>query len=475
MSAPTDVRLPTGFAASLSRRVKICDDGRSLVGGSAGSVLYLAPEAAALVRSDTVVADAGTAGTLARLLLDRGFADPSWSDPPGPDASVTDVTLVVPIQDRAVALGQLLAALPTQLPVVVVDDGSRSPHAVAAVCAAYGARLVSHSENRGPAAARNTGLRLVETPYVAFCDSDVVPEPGWLAVLRRHLDDPAVAVVAPRILGPLESAGDTWLERYEQARSSLDLGAEPAAVRVGGAVSYLPSACLVARVASLGSGFDEAMRVGEDVDLVWRLLADGWRVRYEPGAAVRHEHLARLGPWLARKSFYGTSAAPLAARHESAVAPMVLAPWSLVLMVSLLAQRRWSLPVGLAAAGVASAGVSRKLQRSEHPMRAAAVLTLEGAVATCWQTSAALTRHYWPLAVVAATLSPRARRALVAAAVVEGLADYRRTRPGLGPVPYVVAHRLDDLAYGSGLWLGAWRQRSVRALMPGLRGFRRSG
>ena len=178
---------------------------------------------------------------------------------------------------------------------MVVDDGSADPAPVAEVAGRHGARLVAHRRNLGPAAARNTGLRCVATPYVVFCDSDVVPVPGWLGLLRRHLDDPALAVVAPRVLGPEPQEMDTWLERYEQARSSLDLGPQPAAVRVHGTVGYLPSACLLARVAALAGGFDERMRVGEDVDLVWRLLEAGWAVRYEPAAAVRHRHRVTTG------------------------------------------------------------------------------------------------------------------------------------------------------------------------------------
>ena len=36
-------------------------------------------------------------------------------------------------------------------------------------------------------------------------------------------------------------------------------------------------------------GFDEAMRLGEDVDLVWRVAAAGHRCRYEPTSVVHHE------------------------------------------------------------------------------------------------------------------------------------------------------------------------------------------
>ena len=48
-------------------------------------------------------------------------------------------------------------------------------------------------------------------------------------------------------------------------------------MRPGAAVGWLPSACLVARVDRLraAGGFAEDMRVGEDVDLVWRLVDAG--------------------------------------------------------------------------------------------------------------------------------------------------------------------------------------------------------
>ena len=459
----------------LAAGVKVCDGGRVLVGG--GTVLYLTPAAAALVagaveRAGSLdEADGSVARSLVGLLLDRGLADPVWDDPPPADAEVADVTVVVPVHDRTAGLDRLLAALPPGLPVVVVDDASGDPAAVATVAATYGARLVRHRANRGPAAARNTGLREVGTAYVVFCDSDVVPQAGWLGTLSRHLEDPAVAVAAPRIQGAA-GRGRTWIERYEQARSSLDLGAAPAAVRVHGPVSYVPSACLLARVAALGDGFDETMRVAEDVDLVWRLLGQGRRVRYEPAAVVRHDHRVETGQWLRRKAFYGTGAALLATRHGGAVAPMVLAPWSGVLAGALLAQRRWSLPVAAAATGFATAGIARKLGRSRRPLLTAATLTLEGAVAAVWQTGSALTRHYWPLAAAAGVRSAPARRALVLAEVALAVLEHRRTRPDLDLPRFAVARALDDAAYGAGLWWGAIRARSGRALVPA---WRRSG
>lgn len=462
--------LPGGFGFALAEHVRTCVDGSQLVADARLVRLGVVAQAIVATAPRTVGTDP-TVNRVARLLLDRGFATPWWPDGPAPDSDIRDVTVVVPTRDRATAVCRLLAALPPGLPVVVVDDGSRDPTALAAVAHRYGARLVRHAVNRGPAAARNTGLEAAATPYVAFCDSDVRPEPGWLGVLRRHLDDPAVAIVAPRVRGRVPAPSDSWIERYEQARSSLDLGPRPAAVQVHGRVAYLPSAFLLARRSALRElgGFAEEMRAGEDVDLVWRLLETGWRVRYEPAAEVRHDHRTRPAAWLARKAFYGTSAAPLARRHPSAVAPVVLSRSSAVLSVALLAQRKWSAPVAAGVLAHSIATGSRRLRASRRPVLTASNLAVEGVVATVWQTAAALTRHHWPLAVVWATRSPRGRRALVVAAIAEALADRARTQADLDAGRYLLARRLDDLAYGAGVWWGALRERSPRALMPHLR------
>ena len=46
---------------------------------------------------------------------------------------------------------------------------------------------------------------------------------------------------------------------------------------------------------TLASGFDADLRVGEDVDLVWRLVDAGWSVRYQPSVTVFHREPPVLG------------------------------------------------------------------------------------------------------------------------------------------------------------------------------------
>ena len=64
----------------------------------------------------------------------------------------------------------------------------------------------------------------------------------------------------------------------------------PGLVRPLSRIPYVPSAALVVRRAALPDElFDPALRGGEDVDLVWRLVQAGWDVRYEPAATVGHD------------------------------------------------------------------------------------------------------------------------------------------------------------------------------------------
>jgi mycofactocin system glycosyltransferase len=285
----------------------------------------------------------------------------------------------------------------------------------------------------------------------------------------KHFVDPRVGLAGPRVEGLDELTGMNWIGRYEEARSSLDLGIYPAVVRPRSPVSWLPGAFLVARVDALEGGFTPDKRVGEDVDLVWRLVERGWRVRFDPAARVWHEHRQSMRDWLGRKVFYGSSAHALSVDHPKAIAPAVFAPWSAAAVGALLAQRAWSVPAAGAISLAAAWRITRKLTKSEYPFPAAITLTVSGLLAALSQTMALLVRHWWPAAVAGSIFSRRLRRAVILSAVIDAGLEFRRTRPRLDPIRFALARRLDDLAYGGGVWMSALKGRSIRCLLPDIR------
>lgn len=436
--------LPAGFAVRLAPGVRVRDNGRTLIGGAPIRLNHLSERARDLMRDGTLIVTDTTTGRLAEQLLASGMAEPVAALLAPID--LDQVTCVIPARDRPVGLDRLLTSLDRELRVIVVDDASINPERIARTAARHGAELIPLHRNFGPAGARNVGLREVATPYVVFVDSDVDIAPESVAQLLRHLHDPKVAIAAPRVLG-LDHDG-SWIGRYESARSSLDLGPDSALVRPHSTIAWVPSAVVVARVDVLDEGFDSSMTVGEDVDLVWRLDAAGWRIRYDADVIARHDHRTSPGAWLRRKAFYGTGATPLASRHDAKVAPAVLTPIGAATAVTVLAQRRWSAPAVGLLGGVTAWRLSRAL-RSEHPWRTASELTLLGASANLAQLMHLLLRHWWPAAALSALFSSRARRALIVAAAADTMIEWRRLDPDLDLLRFAIALRLDDAAYGA--------------------------
>ena len=464
---PSYSRLPDGFGVALDSRVRRGSGGRSLLGGSPIRLLKLSATAVRLLAGGPVLrVDDDTTAALARRLLDTGVGQPR----PRPWAGPLEVTVVVPVRDRPEALDRLLVAVRRtagEIPVVVVDDGSRDAGAVRRLCERHSATVIRHDLARGPAAARNAGLADASTERVAFLDSDSEPLAGWLDLLNRHFDDPMVAAAAPRIVAsPVCSSGAPgWLGAYEAAVSSLDLGTREGQVRPHSGIPYVPGVALLVRRSAVGAGYDEGMRVAEDVDLVWRLAGAGWQIRYEPTALVTHEHPTTLLAWARRRVFYGTGAALLADRHGPAVAPIVLSPWSAAAWLFLLARRRGAL--GSAATLVlASARLGRRLTGVGARWPLAARLVILGSVSAGRQLASAVVRHFWPVSAILAATSRRARRWLALIAAVDAVVSWW---PHRGEVPlagFAVFRRLDDLCYGAGLWWGMLRARSFRALRP---------
>lgn len=397
--------------------------GDVVIGGSPLKLFRLTGVGSELVdriRSGEAVAESG----LVTSLVDAGALHPIA--PSTGRFTPSDVTIVTPAfgpvrhhSDRA----------------VVVDDGSEPPIPDATV------RL---DRNRGPGAARNAGLARVTTPLVAFVDADVHLAGDWLAPLLPHFDDDRVALVAPRVRS---APGTSALERYEMGHSPLDLGPRPGRVRAGSRISYVPAAAVVCRVDMILEidGFDETLRFGEDVDLVWRLDTSGRRLRYEPASVVTHDPRPTWRAWFEQRVGYGSSAAPLARRHPGALAPLRMSGWSVGAWASGVLVHPL---VGATVAAGSAAALVRKIP--DVPPRAAFLLGWRGNLAAGAEIARAIRRGWWPIVALAALRSRRARVVLLLAATA-----------ARHPIRIV-----DDVAYSVGVWRGVARVRIAAPLLP---------
>ena len=291
--------------------------------------------------------------------------------------------------------------------------------------------------------------------FVAFVDSDVTVPPGSLERLLAHFADPLVAISAPRRCYPAKPDHAGWIAGYENRHSALDLGAVPGNVGPGRRVPYVISAAMVARRTAIGSGFVEALKIGEDVDLGWRVSAAGWRVVWptpERSSCATIE--SDSGPLLRKRWAYGRSIGPLAQRHPGTLAP-------------LRASRLTIATIAVAISGrpaPATALLLTRAMRLHRHLRGDLILTARMTGIDVWYTSlgaARAARRSWlPALLLAASSSRRARRILLFAVLLRLVEDDH-----LHP-RYLPLALLDDFIAALALWSACAALRIVDPLLP---------
>lgn len=198
------------------------------------------------------------------------------------------VSVVVPTRGRPQALARCIAALEAQtvaVEVVVVED----------------------AEGRGPAWARNEGVRRAQGSVVCFTDDDCEPAPGWAEALAA----PILAGQARVAAGPIFVAeGATAADRawetivgYLQGRGSSPGTASP---------GFAATANLAAERSLLEAvPFDESFptAAGEDRDWAERVAGLGAAPLFVSAAAVIHASGSTARAFIRQQYRYGRGAA----------------------------------------------------------------------------------------------------------------------------------------------------------------------
>jgi GT2 family glycosyltransferase len=230
--------------------------------------------------------------------------------------SCADLTVVVVSHNRR---DELLASLPRhEAPVIFVDNGSTDQTAAAVRAALPQVRVVELERNVG-AAARTVGLRLADTPFVAFADDDSWWAPGALAaagdILRAH---PRLAVVNAKIL----VGEDERLDPVCSVMADSALGRDPALP--GPSILGFIACAAAVRVQAFAEvgGFDDVVRFPGEEERVALDLADrGWAMAYVDELVVHHHPSPRRHSPAARHA---------AVTRSSVLTAVMRRPWSAV-------------------------------------------------------------------------------------------------------------------------------------------------
>jgi glycosyltransferase involved in cell wall biosynthesis len=196
-----------------------------------------------------------------------------------------------------------------RLELLCVDNASTDT--TPALLVRYRERICALREHvRGPAAARNCGLRSATGDVVAFTDADCVVDRGWLRHLVGPLSDERVGVAGGRILSRrpcnvIEAFGEQ-IHDHDRAMNCFSV---PYAITM----NWASRRDVLERI----GGFDATLLRSSDVDCAYRLVDAGFRLVYTPTAIIYHRN--ERTPWgLMHEGYvHGLHAPRVAARHAA--------------------------------------------------------------------------------------------------------------------------------------------------------------
>lgn len=186
------------------------------------------------------------------------------------------------------AVASVLAQTVSQLELLVVDDGSARPAALALEAVTdERLRILRSVANRGVAAARNSALHAARAPLVAQLDSDDGWKADHLESLLPAFEDPQVglAYANAEVIGHPRGAL-LWIpETGSAAGEAVQSGDVSHPVNdldtlYRGNPIPAPSVAMRTAAARAAGGYPTWLTVGEDYMLYIRLLRAGWRFAY---------------------------------------------------------------------------------------------------------------------------------------------------------------------------------------------------
>jgi GT2 family glycosyltransferase len=188
------------------------------------------------------------------------------------------VSVVTPTYNRRESLLATLRALarqtvaPATFEVLVISDGSTD--GTAEVCAhldaPYALRYFEQ-DHRGPAAARNLGVREARGELLVFLDDDVVPDAALIAVhLALHERHPHAVGIGP-LLPPPDMRLQPWIRWEEEMLLEQYAGMAAGMWTPTFRQFYTGNASVPRQDVLDAGGFDARFRRAEDVELAIRM------------------------------------------------------------------------------------------------------------------------------------------------------------------------------------------------------------
>ncbi len=230
----------------------------------------------------------------------------------------TKVSIVVPTYNAEKTIKDCIESILSidykNYEAIFVDDGSTDNTASIIeeyACKSKNIRLI-RQKHKGPASARNLGVKMSNGKIIFFTDSDCIVPKNWIQeFLKYFFNNKNIGAVG----GSLKPASVSSIyELFDQKRREILYGAEKKFVNT------LPTCNLAVRrdVLSRIGGFDESFKhaSAEDYDLCIRIRMLGYKILYDPNVFVLHHHSQNLRSLLRKAFIHGKEYIKLERKHK---------------------------------------------------------------------------------------------------------------------------------------------------------------
>lgn len=237
---------------------------------------------------------------------------------------ILDISIVIPTHNRCDSLNRVFDSLQFQshvdlkkVEIIIIDDGSSDDTSKIVKQMTYNAKIATQyffQLKKGPAAARNIGIRNARGEIILFLGDDTLASPD---LLRQHIEfhkfqhpEPHTAILGfcPMVETPAlkSSLIQSWLNRKQMAFQNLSH-----MQMISHNYFYTCNVSLKRDFLLKNGLFDESypFAAGEDIELGSRLMTAGMILYYSKNALAYHVHPMSLFEYINRYFKMGRSTA----------------------------------------------------------------------------------------------------------------------------------------------------------------------
>jgi len=252
------------------------------------------------------------------------------------------VTVVVCAYNEQRTIAECLASLARcqypNLEVIVCDDGSTDRTREIARTFPFRILALDHG---GLSRARNAGTEAATGEIVAFLDADAACDPSWPYHMALSLEDPRIAATG----GPnLPVAGAGLVERavaLSPGSPTEVLTGDDRAEHVAGCNMAFRREC----IQEIGCFDPVYTAAGDDVDVCWKLLDEGYEIGFSATAQVFHHRRGTVRGYLRQQRGYGRAEKLLSGAHPHRFNRLGQPQWSGAIYGGVDLLPRWLRPV----------------------------------------------------------------------------------------------------------------------------------